>query len=118
MIQGCVVSSSDNKIIIKEGMRTSNMWDRMRGLLGRSQLTAQQALWISPCPSVHTIGMKYPIDVIFLDKLGQVKKIATNLKPLKFSSCVGALSALELNEGMAEKLNIKPGMFLQWESTC
>ena len=118
MIEGCITTPSDNRKLITEGLRTTNMWDRMRGLLGREQLTDQQALWISPCPSVHTIGMRYAIDVIFLSKQGNVQKITSNLKPLKFSSCVGAFSALELNAGMAEKLNITQVMLLQWEPEC
>jgi len=116
MIHGSVKASQRNKTLIPNGLRTSNIWDRLRGLLGRKQLNEEQGLWISPCPSVHTIGMRYPIDVVFLDRRGEVKKISHNLKPMKFSSCVGAYSVLELTEGMAEKLQIAPGMELQWET--
>lgn len=116
MIQGCVKTSEQNQTIIPNGLRTSNMWDRMRGLLGRRQLDADQGLWISPCPSVHTIGMRYPIDVVFMDRQGKVKKITHNLKPMKLSSCAGAFAVLELNEGMANQLQITTGMELQWET--
>jgi len=116
MIHGSVKEPLQNKTLIPNGLRTSNPWDRMRGLLGRKKLNDKQGLWISPCPSVHTIGMRYPIDVIFMDRQGNVKKITHNLKPMKFSSCVGAYSVLELAEGLATKLHITTGMSLRWET--
>jgi len=116
MIQGCVKTPLQNQTLIPNGLRTSNMWDRMRGLLGRRQLDDDQGLWISPCPSVHTIGMRYPIDVVFLDRQGIVKKIKHHLKPMKFSSCIDAFAVLELSEGMAKKLQITAGMELLWET--
>jgi len=116
MIQGCVKTSQQNQTLIPNGIRTSSMWDRMRGLLGRKQLSSEQGLWISPCPSVHTMGMRYPIDVVFMDRKGNVKKISHNLKPMRFSSCSGAYSVLELDNGMAKKLQITTGIQLQWET--
>jgi len=46
--------------------------ERRRGLLGRTDLDG--ALVIRPCRGVHTIGMKFPIDVAFLDGDGVVMK--------------------------------------------
>jgi uncharacterized membrane protein (UPF0127 family) len=40
---------------------------RMKGLLGRQGLEPGESLWIRPCNSIHTIGMKFPIDAVFLD---------------------------------------------------
>lgn len=100
---------------IPYAMRAANAWERMRGLLGRPELQANEALWIDPCPSVHTIGMGYAIDVIFLDKTCRVKKVVAGLKPFRFAACSGARSTLELAAGRAEQLGIEPGMVLSWQ---
>lgn len=51
---------------------------RRKGLLGTDAV--EGALWITKCPSVHMMGMRYPIDVAVVDRYGVVIKIAT-LKP-------------------------------------
>jgi uncharacterized membrane protein (UPF0127 family) len=45
-----------------------SLFKRMKGLLGRSGMSAGEALWIKPCMSVHTFFMRFPIDVVFLSK--------------------------------------------------
>ncbi|QKE86159.1 DUF192 domain-containing protein [Arthrobacter sp. NEB 688] len=52
--------------------------DRRRGLLGTSGI--EGALWITRCPSVHMVGMRYPIDVAVVDRHGRVLRTAT-LRP-------------------------------------
>ena len=42
---------------------------RARGLLGRAPLAADEALLIRPCSSIHTFGMRFAIDVVFIDAL-------------------------------------------------
>lgn len=56
--------------------RTSR--DRRRGLLGTASIVG--ALWITRCPSVHMVGMRYPIDVAVVDRSGTVLLVAT-LRP-------------------------------------
>lgn len=46
--------------------------ERMRGLLGRSTLGGDEALWIAPCNAVHTIGMRMPIDIVLLARDGSI----------------------------------------------
>ena len=48
--------------------------ERRRGLLGRDEL--EGALVLRPCRWVHTIGMRFPIDVAYLDRDGVVVKTA------------------------------------------
>ena len=51
---------------------------RRKGLLGTDRV--EGALWLTKCPSVHMVGMRYPIDVAVLDKEGTVLRVAT-LRP-------------------------------------
>lgn len=51
---------------------------RRKGLLGTDSV--EGALWITRCPSVHMVGMRYPIDVAVVDRAGRVLRVAT-LRP-------------------------------------
>jgi len=114
---GAVYDAETQRCVIAEVWKTTNVFERMRGLLARPALLATQGLWIEPCPSVHTFGMRYPIDVVFMDNSGGVKKIAHNLKPLRLSSCHGARNTLELSSGCAQKMGILEGMKLYFKDT-
>lgn len=76
---------------------------RMKGLLGRVELPAGEALLIKPCNSVHTIGMRFPIDVIFLDKKNMVVAVKKNLLPNRLTRIYfRAASVLELPCGIID----------------
>jgi uncharacterized protein len=74
---------------------------RAKGLLGRKTLAADQALLIKPCSAVHTCGMQFPIDVIFLNADGQILSIHHAVKAWTGASSRGASAALELASGVA-----------------
>ncbi|OGS00680.1 MAG: hypothetical protein A2V88_07305 [Elusimicrobia bacterium RBG_16_66_12] len=74
---------------------------RNKGLLGRESLAADEGLWITPCPMIHTFFMKFPIDVIFLKRDLTVARVIEGLKPWRLSPWVfSAHSVLELQGGM------------------
>jgi uncharacterized membrane protein (UPF0127 family) len=72
---------------------------RRRGLLGRSTLADGEGLWIVPCESVHTFGMRFPIDLVYLDRQCRVKRLRSNVPPWRLSACFTAHSVLELPAG-------------------
>jgi len=73
---------------------------RKRGLLGRSQFDPGQGIYIAPTQWIHMIGMRFPIDVAFLDGNGRVLALHHGLKPNRFSRIVlRADGALELPAG-------------------
>ena len=69
----------------------------MRGLLGRrpSWLGADGVLILSPCNSVHTFGMKQPIDIAFIDTRGCVLKSLEGVAPRRIVKCPQASITLE-----------------------
>ncbi len=73
---------------------------RRKGLLGRTG--AGGGLWIVPCESVHTFFMKFPIDLIYLDRAKKVKKVCPAVRPWRMSACLTAHSILELPAGGAK----------------
>lgn len=102
---------------IEQVFLANTPWLRLRGLLGRKRLTNEQGLLISPCNSVHTIGMKYSLDIVYLNNKNKVLKITKNLKPWRSSACRGATKVLELNAGNTENKNIKQGDTLLWQDS-
>lgn len=83
---------------------------RMKGLLGKKQLPAGEGLWIKPCKSIHTIGMKFPIDVIFLDANNTVIAALTSIRPGRISPFyAAATSVIELPAGSIDQSTTQPG---------
>jgi hypothetical protein len=83
--------------------------ERRRGLLGVDQLGNGEGLWIDPCEGVHTFGMRFAIDVVFLAGNHTVMKTVAMLQPRRMSVCWRAKSVLELPAGTIERCCLKPG---------
>lgn len=95
---------SENVIVAKR------LLERMKGLIGKKGLENGESLWIKPCKSVHTFGMRFPIDVIFLDeekKVVALKKaiLKNRMTPLYFK----AVSVLELPAGTIDATDTRIG---------
>jgi uncharacterized membrane protein (UPF0127 family) len=72
---------------------------RTTGLLNRSRIESGEGLWIKPAFSIHTFGMKFPIDVIFLDAYGKVIGLSPELPPGRTVRNAAASSVLEVPAG-------------------
>ncbi len=84
---------------------------RLKGLFAYPPLCANQALLLSPCAAVHTVGMKYVIDVAFLSRRGLIVKIV-KLNPRSFAYCRQAHYAVEMADGTAQRLELQVGQLL------
>lgn len=87
---------------------------RSKGLLGRNGLSADEGLWIVPCEAIHTFFMRFPIDLVYLDRNRRVKKVRSNVPPWRFSGCFTAHSVLELAAGTVLRTQTKPGDRLEF----
>jgi len=76
---------------------------RRTGLLKHDRLEPGEGLWIVPCESVHTFFMKFPIDLVYLDKRKKVKKVRHAVPAWRLSACLFAHSVLELPAGTARQ---------------
>jgi uncharacterized membrane protein (UPF0127 family) len=76
---------------------------RRKGLLGRDHLTPGEGLWIVPCEGVHTFGMRFPIDVVFLSKRRKVLKIVHAMPRRRIALSLLAHSVLELPAGVVRE---------------
>ena len=73
--------------------------DRRKGLLGRECLGDGEGLWIVPCEAVHTFGMRFAIDLVYLDRKHRVIKTRSQVRPWRVSTCLTAHSVIELAPG-------------------
>lgn len=88
---------------------------RTVGLLGRSTLDQGDGIVISPCSSVHMFFMRFPLDVVYVDKERRVVKAVTDLKPWRVSfGGKGAHAAIELPVGAVAASGTRPGDQLQF----
>ena len=84
--------------------KADNFLTRLVGLLRRKKLGVEEALWIVPSKGIHTVGMKFPIDVVFLDKDNTVIKAISDLAPNRATGFyLSAHSVLELATGTIAK---------------
>ncbi len=89
---------------------------RVVGLLGTTGLEPECGLLIFPTQAVHTFGMKYPLDLVFLDKNKKVIGIRRSLRPNRLSRIYWrAQCVLELPVATIEKTSTEVGDYLQWE---
>lgn len=84
---------------------------RFRGLHAYPPLGLSDALVIRPCRSIQTYGMKYAIDVAFLDAAGHILKLAT-VKPAGSAWCFRSHIAVEMHAGAAQRLDLAVGQLL------
>lgn len=85
---------------------------RARGLLGVRRLDDPAGLWITPCNSVHMLGMRIALDVAFVDPSGRILKLVPRLRPWRFAACLRAHATVELRAGLLEQLGLRTGQQL------
>ncbi len=95
---GLPVSEHDTLMVIEALTHRS----RRRGLARLDTLAAQQALHIPQTPSVHTFGMRFALDLIWLDGAGNVVRVDRDVPPRRMRFCRPGRSVIECNAGHAD----------------
>lgn len=87
---------------------------RAFGLLFRKPLEKGEALHLKPCNAIHTIGMRYAIDLVFLSSDFTIFSVRSHVGRFRLHRFSSAKSVLEFRAGEADRLGLKPGMQLAW----
>src|SRR4029079_17671829 len=82
---------------------------RRRGLLGRDRFDTSSALIIVPCSAIHTAFMRFPIDVLFVDRQGLVLKIVRHLRPWRIAGSLRSFAVIAFGAGALQSGGIVVG---------
>lgn len=95
-----------------------DLWARLRGFIFRGGPDAGEGLLLSPCQAVHMFGVRFPLDVVFIDENGRVVSVFAALAPMRWTPIQRSAShALELPEGTIAKTRTEVGDALFWTPT-
>jgi len=113
---GTITISRQNVEVSKlQGLQTQTVKERLGGLLVLEPLQANQALWITPCNSIHTFAMKYALDLVYFDKNNKVCGLVENIKPWRMSLCLKAYAIMELPVNTIKHFDIRLGDSCIWQ---
>jgi uncharacterized membrane protein (UPF0127 family) len=111
-----VHNQSRDTTLADRALIADNSKTRKTGLLKHDRLESGEGLWITPCEGIHTVGMKFPIDVLFLDKKRKVVKIRAAMPRWRMAASLFAHSVLELPSGTAQATQTSSGDQLEFET--
>ena len=103
------VLDQDGRVIVERCLIADRPFARMRGLLGRAELPSGEGILLRPAGSVHTFFMRFPIDVVFLDRELRVLAVAENVPAWKTRGARGAKAVLELAAGEVSRRGVAQG---------
>jgi uncharacterized protein len=104
-----VRNQTRNNVLAESTEIADDSATRRKGLLGRNSLPPGHGIWIVPCSAVHSWGMKFAIDLLYLDRKQRVRKVRHGMAPWSLSMCLLADSVLELPAGTAAQTKTQPG---------
>ncbi|MFN8577842.1 MAG: DUF192 domain-containing protein [Candidatus Sericytochromatia bacterium] len=105
-----IANSKNNEILGDKIIYANTPYRRFIGLMGKKEINEGQGVFLTPCNSIHMMFMKFPIDIIFLDRKNKIIHITENIQPWKISKIVFmAQSVLELPVGSVSKTDSKVG---------
>jgi uncharacterized membrane protein (UPF0127 family) len=96
-----IVRNLNRGLVLGDRIRRADTFRlRLLGLMFRPALAPGEGLWLEPCRQVHTHFMRFPIDLLFLDREGRVLRVLESFPPWRISPAVaGARAVLELPAG-------------------
>lgn len=109
-----IINVTKTTVLATKVQIADTMLSRMVGLLNRNSLGQDEALVITKCKSIHMFFMRFPIDVIFVDRKNYIVGIVERIKPFRLSPTFFKASyAIELAEGMTQRSSSTVGDMLK-----
>ncbi len=109
-----LIDTTNDNIIGDKIEIAESFWSKTVGLLNRKKLKKDEGLLLKKTRSIHSIGMKFNFDAIYLDKDFKIVEIHHNIKPNKVLPIVfNAKHTLEVAANTAKELGLKKGNFLK-----
>jgi hypothetical protein len=103
-----LANTRTHEIVASHLLTAFDSASRRTGLLQHTAMPEATALIIAPCSAVHTIGMHFPIDVMFASKEGRILKLRHAVKPWRMTGALRAFAVIELAAGVLAGIDIRP----------
>lgn len=111
-----IINLTNNVVLANEARVADTFWKRLVGLLNCNSLGKEEALILRPCSSIHTFFMRFPIDVLFLDKNNKVIGLLYEFKAFRVSRIYfDASLAIEFASGTLKPAQAKLGNSIKIE---
>jgi uncharacterized protein len=104
-----IVNKTKDVEIASSAKVASGFFQRLFGLMFRNNIKDDQALIFYQAPLIHTFFMRFFIDIVFLDKKMQVKRLVKSLAPWQFISCWSSYITIELAQKKVDQAKVKVG---------
>jgi uncharacterized membrane protein (UPF0127 family) len=93
----CIFNQTRESFLSLGVTRADNSFARLKGLLGRLRLRSDEGIWVVPSQGIHTIGLLFPIDLIYLDASHRVIHLVEHLGTFRIAPIrTNSASVLEL----------------------
>ena len=102
-----------SKPILRRVRIPKGFYHKAKGLLGEKRLEKDTGMLFTNCNSIHMMGMRYSLDLVFMSKEGFVLKCQENIPPWRIAWCLKSFMTLELAAGSIKNNGIKTGMKLE-----
>jgi uncharacterized membrane protein (UPF0127 family) len=111
-----MVVSVNGQPILSRVKLANSFGTRLIGLLDRVSLEGGEGLLLTPCNSVHTMFMRFSLDLVFMDQGKKILRIYEDAKPFRvYPPVKAAVQVLELSAGECRRLGLEEGMVLDWD---
>jgi uncharacterized membrane protein (UPF0127 family) len=111
-----VVNTRTGEVLVDRARLATSITSRSIGLLGKKGLGPHEALVIRPCWSIHTLFMRFRLDVLFLGKDGAVRKVIHSMPAYRFAASRGARDTIEMAPGVLADRDLLVGDILEIRS--
>jgi len=104
-----IINTTRGTVIADKAIVAKTLIKRLTGLLSRSEFNKGEALIFHNTSSVHTIGMRFAIDVLFVNKNNVIMGVVTGMKPFRLSRLYPFCDVIELPAGTIQESGTKKG---------
>jgi uncharacterized protein len=109
-----VINDRNGRVFLTDLHVVRGVWERFAGLMLRSSLAEARGLLFRPARGIHTLFMRFPIDLVYLDQERRVRAIRPAMPPWRLDlRCADAV--IEVNAGAASAADIRLGDRLRFE---
>ena len=90
-----LIHEKTKQVLAQNVIKATHFLHRLKGLMGKACLPLSDTLWIFPCQrGVHTFFMRFPLDLIFVDRSLKITYVYQNIKPWKIIKPPGSFALI------------------------